>query len=161
MGTWESNSNGNVIAFKLAEPIPLSIIPYEGYIGSYQVSGGNEGRVKIGCCNFKSSSNANGEAVVFNGLLVYPFTPCIIMNPSNAQSINDSQNDAYTGGSHKISHGRMMGVTDGSISGMITMLNSSNTSNVPSDWSDYASQQSNSSSTNPDTSMDEDISATL
>lgn len=161
MGTWESNSNGRAIAFKLAEPIPLSIIPYEGYIGSYQVSGGNEGKVKIGCCNFKSSSNANGEAVVFNGLLVYPFTPCIIMNPSNDQSINDSQNDAYTGGSHKISHGRMMGVTDGSISGMITMLNSSNTSNVPSDWSDYASQQSNSSTTNPDTSMDEDISATL
>lgn len=149
MGVWKLNSSGNAIEWKLAEPIPLSIIPYEGYIGSYNASN-NAGKVKIGCCNFKSASTSDGSPVVFNGILIYPFTPCLIMNPLTAQSITDSQNDANFGGSHKISHARMMGITDGSVLGTITMTNNSNSTDVPADWSGSMDQPTTNNPVNPE-----------
>lgn len=164
-GTWKWNNNENAICWESAEPVPVVIIPYEGYIGSYN-AGQHQGCAKLGCGNFKpEDKNANGVPVTLNGVLMYPFTPCMIMmTPSNTatssaggkedsgnsggkedgdsssvvsaggnkggsgssinyviDNITDSQNDALTGGDHLLSNGRML-VTDGFVSGMITMM---------------------------------------
>lgn len=146
MGTWRWNSNETEIQWESAEPVPYVIIPYEGYVGRNFNANTHRGHLKIGCGNFKSDVNANGSPVTLDGVLVYPFTPCVIMRipkpntilfasspivkpnepgiSSNAieyvtDDLVDAQNDASQGGKHWISNGRML-VTDGQISGIVT-----------------------------------------
>ena len=179
-GTWRWNTGETEIQWESAEPVPYVVIPYEGYVGSQFCAAQYPGYLKIGCGNFKpDDGDGNGYPVTLNGVLMYPFTPCMIMmTPSTAtpssgsgasgkendsenggtsgkedgiglnnglsivgsggkgvskgsgsdsiiqyviDAIPDAQNDALSGGAHLLSNGRML-VTDGQVSGMITMI---------------------------------------
>lgn len=132
-GSWTLETGGTRrIKWESIEDIPVVIIPQRGYIGAQGVE---NGIYKMGCGNFKREEE-DGVNVSLKGLLVYPHTPCIItLRDNDAGGRADIENDANTGGEHFISTGRMMGVSDGNVCGIATMVNSGNNS-IPSDWND-------------------------
>lgn len=140
-GSWKYNNvNENNISWESAEDIPLVIIPSSGYIGIQDVE---YGIYKMGCGNFKRTEEQAGKNVSLQGLLMYPYTPCIItMNPANTTNPTnrkiDGNNDIGNGGQgghHYISTGRIMGVSDGNIFGIATASNSGS-STIPGGWDD-------------------------
>ena len=118
MGTWKWNQNETEIQWESAEPVPCVIIPYEGYVGSEFNANVRRGHLKIGCGNFKTGETSNGLAVTFDGLLVYPFTPCVIMKipkPNTtlfASSFNGGSNNPSVQGDSRIPDNEIEYVTD-------------------------------------------------
>lgn len=120
------NESMGWVSFK---EVPVVVIPREGNIEDRDM----DGKVKIGCGNIQD------HAISVQGMLVYPYTSCLIMldDEGNAFEVNDLYNDAQgnaPAGYHFISTGRMMGVTNGEVSGMSTRV--SVDEQLPSDWDD-------------------------
>lgn len=147
-GSWKQDSDGR-LGWEANEELPIAIIPYEGVIESF--NGNNQpGHLKIGCCNFQTQ-DANNNSVppmTLQGVLIYPYTACLVMlgpggtEQEKSMAIKDMFNDAINNpissiqgiqGHHFISSGRMMGVTNGEVSGMATRVVTGSTV-VPDDW---------------------------
>ena len=96
-GTWKWNDNESAIQWESAEPVPVVIIPYEGYIGALDASR-YRGYAKVGCGNFKSGENSGGQPITLDGVLMYPFTPCVIMmTPRTRTSVVSAVADGAQG----------------------------------------------------------------
>lgn len=142
-GKWKKD--GESYYWESFDKIPYIFIPRCGYIGSSKV--GDDvgiGVVKIGCGNLKPNSEQSSQGVplIFGGLLVYPFSPCVIVKGTNDDlgRINDAHEDTIRpiagvpiSCGHYISRGRIMGVTNGEVGGMLSIDQSQITTN-PEDW---------------------------
>ena len=138
-GLWdvEESNNEKYYGWKSVDPVPYVIIPFEGYIGNWKVGGVqninehylNPGEVIIGCGNLKPHNTY--YPVTLNGLLTYPYTPCVISKRSSVDPldrINDLFEDAVsidgnTQVGHYVKQGRMMGVTNGIVEGVDVLIN--------------------------------------
>lgn len=151
-GTWivqgHNIPENNEYGWVADTPVPYIVIPHSGFISTQGVgyNSNNEYFVLVGCGNIKpySQNETQGTPITFNGLLTYPYTPCVITRssdnkiPSMRDLYNDTkyQNDS-TQGRHYIRTGRLMGVSEGDIIGIATRISTSSSDMpdipVPSD----------------------------
>ena len=118
--------------------IPVCVIPCEGYVGKQYITPQIAGHLKIGCASPRKNPEYMGLgpsgfttfipekfAMSLSGVLMYPYTPCLIMKSigGTIDTMEDGNNDAdASGGLHYISTGRMMGVNEGNINGMASQV---------------------------------------
>lgn len=112
------------------KPLNLGIIPYEGVIGTQDLSSPSyRGRIKAGVCSAwgeESSSVSQKRPFTLLGVLRYPFTPCLILKTYEgsqgyeAPGMIDEYDDAPNTSKHYIETSRMMGINTGDIMGMAT-----------------------------------------
>lgn len=133
-GNWMYDSEQASYGWKSFKEVPYVIMPCDGYIGSTQIGTGtgeiSKDKVKLGCANLKS--NSAYWPMTLHGVLMYPYTSGILRGkrPNNSlqfKCLNDTYEDATPILPNvEVGHypdGKMMGVTNGLINGIVASNN--------------------------------------
>ena len=122
-GAWQTNTN-NQIGWFANDELPIVIIPYEGKIASVSASY-NPGAIKLGVGNRQNMNTANIGSMALHGMLIYPYTPALIVldDHGNTNADFDAYEDTikesgYTQGTIFVNTGRMMGISEGNVNGI-------------------------------------------
>ena len=122
-GAWQTNTN-NQIGWFANDELPIVIIPYEGKIANVSASY-NPGAIKLGVGNRQNMNTANIGSMALHGMLIYPYTPALIVldNHGNTNADFDAYEDTikesgYTQGTIFVNTGRMMGISEGNVNGI-------------------------------------------
>lgn len=122
-GAWRTDTN-NQIGWFSNDELPIVIIPYEGKIANTSASS-YPGAIKLGVGNRQNMSVTNIGSMALHGMLIYPYTPALIVLDDNGNTNTDfdayedtTKEIGYTQGSIFINTGRMMGVSEGNVTGI-------------------------------------------
>ena len=133
-GNWMYDSEHASYGWKSFKEVPYVIMPCDGYIGSTQIGTGtgeiSKDKVKLGCANLKS--NSAYWPMTLHGVLMYPYTSGILRGkrPTNSLQVKCLK-DTYEDTTPilpniEVGHypdGKMMGVTNGLINGLVASNN--------------------------------------
>lgn len=131
-GNWTYDLEHASYGWKSFKEVPYVIMPCDGYIGSTQISnnGISKDKVKLGCANLKYDSAY--YPMTLHGVLMYPYTSGILRGkrPNNSLEVKCLK-DTYEDTTPilpniEVGHypdGKMMGVTNGLINGLVASNN--------------------------------------
>ncbi len=133
-GNWTYDLEHASYGWKSFKEVPYVIMPCDGYIGSTQIGIGtgeiSKDKVKLGCANLKS--NSAYWPMTLHGVLMYPYTSGILRGkrPTNSLQVKCLK-DTYEDTTPilpniEVGHypdGKMMGVTNGLINGLVASNN--------------------------------------